>query len=376
MKIPKFDITIIGAGIVGLSIAKALAEEKKYSILIIEKNQSFGEETSSRNSEVIHSGTFNKFNTLKYKFCKEGNELLYNFCEKNEIWFDKCGKLVVSKEGEEETTEKFIRSLIKKNIAFDTLTEKETEAIEPSIISKKSILIKDSGVVDSHDIMNHLFRISSKNHTYIFNSNPKKIIKENNGYFIEIQRKNSEIEQLYSKIVINSAGLSSYNLAYKIMGDSLNIPKMEFFKGSYFSLSSKWKNKFNRLVYSLPSSEDALGIHISFDSTGRVKLGPDYEKVKNENFDYAVDIKSKEKFFNSAKEYIKNLSIEDLEPDYSGIRPKLFYKSKKTSEFYIEEESKNGYKNLINLIGIDSPGLTSSLKIGEYVKSIVRHMNP
>jgi L-2-hydroxyglutarate oxidase LhgO len=376
MNLPKFDITIIGAGVVGLSIARALSKQKKYSILIIEKNESFGEETSSRNSEVIHSGIFNNINSSKYKFCKEGNKLLYDFCEQNKIWYNRCGKLIISKKNEEIKFENFIKSLKEKKVQFDVLTEEETSAIEPSVISEKSILINNSGLVDSHGVMNHLFRISSNSHTYLFNSDPKKIIKRENGYVMEIRRKNGEVEELYSKIVINSAGLNSYNIASNIMGNSLDIPKMKFFKGSYFSLSTKWKDKFSKLVYSLPSTDDALGIHISFDSTGRVKLGPDYEPVNNKQFDYSVEMKSRKKFFNSAQDYIKDLNMEDLNPDYSGIRPKLFYTSKESSEFYIKEESKNGYKNLINLIGIDSPGLTSSLRIGEYVESIVSRMNP
>ena len=129
--------------------------------------------------------------------------------------------------------------------------------------------------------------------------------------------------------------------------------------------------EFSKLIYSLPSGNDSLGIHISFDSTQRSKLGPDYELINENKFDYTVNIESKEKFFKSAKESIKELKIEDLNPDYSGIRPKLFYTSNNFSDFYINEESKNGYDNLINLIGIDSPGLTASLEIGEYVNSIL-----
>jgi len=371
MNEPRFDITIIGAGIIGLSIAKALIDKKKYSVLIIEKNASFGQETSSRNSEVIHSGIFNDINSLKYRFCKEGNKLLYDFCKKNKIWFNKCGKIIVSENNEKEKFEKFITSLEEKNIEFTILNSKKIQEIEPAIYSEKSILIKNSGVVDSHDVMNHLFRISSKYHTYIFDSIPKKITRNKDRYMIDIERKNQEIEKINSKIIINAAGLESYNVAYNIMQKSLEIPKMKFFKGSYFSLSSKWRNKFNKLIYSLPSDDDSLGIHISFDSNGRTRLGPDYELVEENKFDYSVDNKSKERFFRNAKKYIKNLEIEDLNPDYSGIRPKLFYTSNQFSDFYINEESENGYNNLINLIGIDSPGLTASLRIGEYVNSIL-----
>ena len=371
MNIPKFDITIIGAGVIGLSIAKAIAEKRNDSVLVIEKNESFGTETSSRNSEVIHTGIFNSKNSLKYKFCKNGNKLLYDFCKKNRIWHKKCGKIIVSKKNEIENFNRFIDSLKEKKIDFEILNSKQTENIEPFINSYKSILIKNSGIIDSHELMNNLFRISNKYHTYIFDSKPVNIIKKDNHYKLEIKRKNKEIEEIESKIIINAAGLESYNIAYNIMEKSLKIPKMKYYKGSYFSLSTKWKNKFSKLIYSLPSGNDSLGIHISFDSTQRSKLGPDYELINENKFDYSVNIESKEKFFKSAKEYIKELKIEDLNPDYSGIRPKLFYTSNNFSDFYINEESKNGYDNLINLIGIDSPGLTASLEIGEYVNSIL-----
>lgn len=372
---PEFDITIIGAGVVGLAIAKYLSEETEYSVLVVEKNDAFGTETSSRNSEVIHSGIFNHIDSLKYKFCIEGNKLLYTFCKENKIWFNQCEKIIVSKEEEEDKLQLFIKSLKEKNIDFELLNSKQTGKIEPNIFSNKSVLIKNSGVVDSHDFMNHLFRISSKDHTYIFDSKPKKIIKNSDSYSLDIERKNGEVENIQTKILINSAGLGSYDIAYNIMKDSLKIPKMKFYKGSYFSLSTKWTGKFNKLIYSLPQDDDSLGIHISFDATSRSKLGPDYEYIEEKYFDYSVEESKANKFFISAKEYIKGLKIEDLNADYSGIRPKLFYSSNHYSDFYIAEESSNGYKNLINLIGIDSPGLTASLSIGKYISSIVCRMN-
>ena len=371
MSIPTFDITIIGTGVVGLAIAKTIAEKRNCSVLIIEKNESFGQETSSRNSEVIHSGIFNPIDSKKYKFCKKGNELLYNFCEENQIWHKKCGKIIVSNKNEIKNFEQFVQSLKEKKIKFEILNSEDTKMIEPNINSYQSVLIKNSGIIDSHSLMNNLFRISNKYHTYIFDSMPIKITKEDNYYKLEIKRKNREIEIVKSNVVINSAGLQSYKIARDIMGNKLKIPKMKFYKGSYFALSSKWRKKFTKLVYSLPKEDDSLGIHISFDSENRSKLGPDYELIEENNFDYSVNQKMDQKFFDSAKEYIDNLKIEDLTADYSGIRPKLFYNSEKFSDFYINEESENGYKNLINLIGIDSPGLTASLAIGEYVNSIL-----
>jgi len=374
-KNPEFDVTLIGAGAIGLSIAHFLSKTK-LSVLVIDSEDNFGKVTSSRNSEVIHSGIFNPQGSLKYQLCQRGNELVYKFCEENKIWYKNCGKIVVSKEEEINNFNSFTESLTKKGIEYDILTSKQSSKMEQHIISDRSIYIESSGVIDSHDYMNHLFRIASRSCTFIFESNPIEIKKKKDRYKLKIQRKNREIEIISASSIINCAGLNSYNIANKIMGKNLKIPSLKFYKGSYFALSSKWRNSFDRLVYSLPQSDDSLGIHISFDSTGRTKIGPDYEKVEANNFNYTVNTNSQKKFFDSAKDYIKDLQFDDLTPDYSGVRPKLFFTNDNFSEFYINEENKNGFPNLINLIGIDSPGLTASLAIGELVvQTMIPKMN-
>ncbi len=374
-KNPEFDVTVIGAGVVGLSIAHFLSKTK-LSVLVIDSEDNFGKVTSSRNSEVIHSGIFNPQDSLKYQLCQRGNELIYKFCDENKIWYKNCGKIVVSKEKESDNFNSFTELLTKKGIEYDILTSEQSSKMEQHIISDRSIYIESSGVIDSHDYMNHLFRIASNSCTFIFESNPIEITKKKDRYRLKIQRKNKEIEIINASSIINCAGLNSYNIANKIMGKNLKIPSLKFYKGSYFALSSKWRNRFDRLVYSLPQSDDSLGIHISFDSTGRTKIGPDYEKVEENHFDYNVNQKSQKKFFDSAKNYIKDLQFDDLTPDYSGIRPKLFFINDDFSDFYINEENKNRFPNLINLIGIDSPGLTASLAIGELVvQTIIPKMN-
>ena len=374
-KQPEFDVAIIGAGVVGLSIAHFLSKTQ-LSVLVLDSEDNFGRVTSSRNSEVIHSGIFNPPNSLKYQLCRRGNELIYKFCDINKIWYKNCGKIIVSKEEEIDNFNTFTETLSRKKIEYDILTSDQSSKMENHIISDKSIYIDSAGVIDSHDYMNHLFRIASNNCTFIFESKANEIKKMHDRYQLKIQRKNKEIETINASSIINCAGLNSYNIAKKIMDESLELPTLKFFKGSYFALSSKWRNKFNRLVYSLPQPDDSLGIHISFDATGRTKIGPDYEKIEEKNFNYNVNEHAHTKFFDSAKNYIKNLQFNDLSPDYSGIRPKLFFTSDNFSEFYIKNESKNGFPNLINLIGIDSPGLTASLAIGELVtETMIPKMN-
>ena len=245
--------------------------------------------------------------------------------------------------------------------------------IEPLVKSSNSLIIHESGILDAHMYMHQLYQVSNKSHTFLFHTNVLNIGFSNNCYKTKIKESSGAVSEVKSKFVINCSGLDSFNLAKKLMGDKLAIPKLKFFKGSYFKLSSKFKNKFKKLIYSLPSNEDSLGIHISFDEQKIPRLGPDYFEVFPENgkFDYSVSDKSIEPFFNSAKNYIKDLNKEDLCADFSGIRPKLFLNGSSKSEFYINEESDNGFPGFVNLVGIDSPGLTSSLSIANSVNNII-----
>ena len=332
-KNPEFDVTLIGAGVVGLSIAHFLSKTK-LSVLVIDSEDNFGKVTSSRNSEVIHSGIFNPQESLKYQLCQRGNKLIYKFCDENKIWYKNCGKIIVSKEEEIDNFNSFTESLTKKGIEYDILTSEKSSKMEQHIVSDKSIYIDSSGVIDSHDYMNHLFRIASDCCTFIFESTVIETKKKKDVYELKIQRKNKEIETINASSIINCAGLNSYNIAKKIMNQNLKIPALKFYKGSYFALSSNWRNSFDRLVYSLPQSDDSLGIHISFDSTGRTKIGPDYEKVEANNFNYTVNENSQKKFFNSA---CKLIGLFDLTKNEWEEFKKV---DKDISEEFIEKKIK------------------------------------
>lgn len=367
-----FEVVIIGAGVIGLAIAKELYENDIKSVLIIEKNRAFGQETSSRNSQVIHSAIFNDLNSNKFKHCAEGKNLLYDFLKKYDLEFERTEKIIVSKDSELRSFNKFVMDITKKEIPFSKITKKELSIIEPLVKSSNSLIIHESGILDVHQYMHQLYQISNQSHDYLFNSKVLKIKFSNNIYITKIKEISGSISEIKSKFLINASGLESFNLAKSLMGNKLTIPELRFFKGSYFKLSSKYRNKFKKLIYSLPSNEDSLGIHISFDEQKIPRLGPDYFEVFSNNgqFDYSVSDSSYEQFFNSAKDYIENLKKEDLSSDFSGIRPKFFVNESLKSEFYIKEESINGFPRFINLIGIDSPGLTSSLSIANKIKNI------
>lgn len=363
-----YEFIIIGSGVVGLAIARELALNKFKSVLIIERNSSFGQETSSRNSQVIHSGIFNNINSKKFYHCIRGKKLLYNFLEEYSLEYEQTEKIIISKASELQAFNKLVRNIELKGIPFSFISKNELSKIEPYIISDNSLLIHDSGILDAHKFMHQLYQISNLHHDYLFNSNVEDIKYFDDHFNVCITEQNGNLENISCKYLINSAGLSSFDIAKKLMGKQLKINSQKFYKGSYFKLSSKNRNKFKKLIYSLPSYKDSLGIHISFDNQKIPRLGPDYHEVDCSNgYDYSVNNDSKNDFFCSAAEYIKDLNIEELTEDFSGIRPKLFFDGKINSEYYIQEESSNNFKGMINLIGIDSPGLTSSISIANEV---------
>jgi 2-hydroxyglutarate dehydrogenase len=365
-----YECIIIGSGVVGLAIARELALNKFKSVLIIERNSSFGQETSSRNSQVIHSGIFNNINSKKFYHCIRGKKLLYNFLEEYSLEYEKTEKIIISKNSELKAFDMFVRNIELKNIPFSLISKNELSKMEPYIISDNSLLIHDSGILDSHKFMHQLYQISNLYHDYLFNSSVEDVKYYDDHFNLCIKEQNGNLEHISCKYLINSSGLSSFDIAKKLMGKQLKINSQKFYKGSYFKLSSKYKNKFNKLIYSLPSDNDSLGIHISFDSQKIPRLGPDYHEVDCSNgYNYSVNSDSKNDFFCSASEYIKDLNIDELTEDFSGIRPKLFLDERINSEYYIQEESSNNFRGMINLIGIDSPGLTSSISIAQEVFS-------
>ena len=368
-----YEVVIIGAGAVGLAVAKELQENNFKSVIVLDKNNNFGQETSSRNSQVIHSGIFNDLTSEKFKFCVEGKNLLYDFLEKYNLEFEQTEKIIVSKDTENQAFRKFVNDITKKNISFSKISSKELSQIEPNVKSSNSLIIHDSGILDAHMYMHQLYQIANLSHDFLFNTKVSSIKFSDSHFKTKIIEGTGHESEIKSKFLINCAGLESFKLAKNLMKSSLSIPELRFFKGSYFKLSSSYRNKFKKLIYSLPSNEDSLGIHISFDEQKIPRLGPDYNEVflNNGVFNYSVTNDSSYSFYKSAKDYIKNLNEEDLSADFSGIRPKLFIYGSSKSEFYINEESSNGFPRLINLIGIDSPGLTSSLAIAGRVRNLI-----
>ena len=359
-------ITIIGAGVVGLAIAAELSQEYD-DIVVLEKHEKFGQETSSRNSEVIHSGIYYPPNSLKAKLCVDGAELLYEYCEKYSIPYSKLGKLIVaSNESEVTDLQELYNTGIQNGVKGLRLIEKdEINRMEPDVNAIAAIYSPNTGIINSHFLMSHLHRVTNASGVlFSFNTEADFIERQKNGYVTGI--KNDDYK-FVSSVVINSAGLSADYVA-ELAGIDIDKAgyRLSHCKGSYFSYSRK--SPIKMLVYPVPHKDlSGLGIHATLDLSGRLRFGPDAEYVDAIN--YKVDTGKRGIFYESAKKNIEGLDKEALNPDMAGIRPKI--KGEGIKDFVIKHEIDRGMAGFINLIGIESPGLTASLSIAKYVKNIV-----
>ena len=367
-----FDIVIIGAGIVGLAIARSIGETTNKSVLVIEKEKSFGRGISSRNSEVIHSGIYYKPGSLKAKYCRIGRDMVYDFCEKNDIWYNRCGKLVVGRHHQSEELNTLYKNAQENDVPeIQIIDKKEINNLEPNIKADIALHVGCTGIISTHDLMVAFYKISQENdHDYLFKSRIIDIRQVDSGYELNIENARGETEKALSQWVINAAGLESDLVAHMVDKD---FPRLRYSKGCYYKLSSKWRGAFKHLIYPLPDEKHgSLGIHLSFDKTQMMRLGPsaDWMDGKEENYDveeYLID-----QFYSEGHQYIRGLEKEDLSPDYAGIRPKIWMDENPMPDFYISHEKDKGYPGWINLIGIESPGLTSAIAIGEDIASWIK----
>ncbi len=359
-------ITIIGAGVVGLAIAAELTQEYD-DIVVLERHDKFGQETSSRNSEVIHSGIYYPLNSLKAKLCVDGARLLYEYCEKHSIPHSRLGKLIVaSNESEVTDLQKLYDTGLDNGVKGLTLIEKdEINKMEPNVNAKAALYSPNTGIIDSHSLMSHLHRAANASGVlFSFNTEVNFIEKQKNGYAIGIKNNGY---RFVSSVVINSAGLSADRIA-AMAGIDIDKAgyKLSYCKGLYFSYSRK--SPIKMLIYPVPHKDlTGLGVHATLDLGGRLRFGPDAEYV--DTIDYKVDAGKRDIFYESAKKNIEELDKEALNPDMAGIRPKI--KGEGIKDFVIKHEISRGMAGFINLIGIESPGLTASLSIAKYVKNII-----
>ena len=366
--IDSLNITVIGAGVVGLSIAEELSANYK-RVLLIEKNDGFGQETSSRNSEVIHAGIYYPHGFLKASFCTEGNRLLYNLCRERNIPHKRTGKLIVATNDEECEHLENIKKHAEGNGVSDLtmLGKKQVLTLEPEVSARAAIYSPSTGIIDSHSLMRS-FCISAESSGAViaFRSKVTAIHAENGIYEVET---NGGEYRFHTKVIINSAGLYSDTIA-AMAGIDIDRRgyRLKYCKGNYFSASPS--PKLNHLVYPVPpENTESLGIHATLDLSNRVKFGPDSQYI--DEIKYSIDEGRRESFYQSIRNYLPGIKPEYLHPDMCGIRPKLQGPGEAYRDFVIKDEHDTGYPGLINLIGIESPGLTSCVAIARYVRSLV-----
>ena len=363
------DIAIIGAGVIGLAVSYILSDVGK-EILVVEKNPSFGQEGSSRNSEVIHAGIYYPKDSLKAQTCIRGKRLLYELCSRYNIPYKKLGKLIVASDKKEQAElDNIYRNALEcgiKNLKF--LDKKKIKKLEPDVDAKSALFSPDTGIVDSHSLMKFFFNIAKKrNINFTFSVEVIDIKEENSLYEIIVKEPDGESFSFRTKFIINCAGLWADKISDFVGIDCGKFGyRIHYCKGQYFRIRNPKKFSITHLVYPPPTEID-LGIHVTPDLAGGLRFGPDAKYVSD--IDYNIDEKEKNVFFDSVSKFLPVLEPDDLIPDTAGIRPKLQGKDEGFRDFIIREESEKGFPNFVNLIGIESPGLTSSLAIAEKVSS-------
>lgn len=366
----KVDCIIIGAGVVGLAIAARLGR-KFGSTVVIERHDSFGRESSSRNSEVIHAGLYYAAESLRTKLCIKGNRLLYEFCSNRGISHRPVGKIIISTStAEEESIAKLYAQAIRNGVGqLQWLSQDELRALEPEVKAGTAFYSGTTGIIDSHAYMKQLENEAIQDGViFAYNCTAKQIIKEDRGYTVVVSESNGELSELGTRFVINAAGIGAPDIAsmagIEIEGAGYCIRPC---KGEYFRVSNRHRGKINHLIYPAPT-EISLGIHTVIDMAGALKLGPSASFV--DSIDYNVDETHAAEFFESASAFLPFLELSDLSPDMAGIRAKLAGIG--FNDFIIRDEHTRGLPGFINLIGIESPGLTSSLAIADYVDDIIK----
>lgn len=360
----RVDIAIVGAGVVGLAIARELSLQSAKTIAVLESNLTFGQETSSRNSEVIHSGIYYPASMLKTRLCIEGNELLYSFCQQYNIAHKKLGKFIVGSKEEIPALEKLFHNGQQNGVEVIFAGKEEFNKKEPCLQADEALFVPSTGIIDSHGLMQRLYYSAQSNGVmFAFDSEVTAVEPRQNGYLLQTQK-----ETLWAGTLINAAGLHCDKIAAMTGINTLECGyKIYNSKGEYYRL--KKRIPVGHLVYPVPG-RDFLGIHITPDMDGRLRLGPNAYYVDEPG--YQIDESHREEFYEAVRRFIPDLSREDIYPDFAAMRPKLQAPGEEMRDFVIKEESDKGFSGLINLIGIESPGLTSSLAIARMVRGLVK----
>lgn len=361
------DCVVIGAGVVGLAVAAALAQAGR-EVIVLEAATCIGTGISSRNSEVIHAGIYYPRHSLKARLCVEGKQLLYDYCAARNIPFRRCGKLIVATSPAQIEVLHGIRRKAMDNGVGDLilLSREQVRLLEPQIECCAALFSPSTGIVDSHALMLALQGDAETAGAAIAFASPLTGGKRSgDGMLLDVG--GTEPSQWRAATVINCAGLHAQQVARSLQGvPAEKIPPVHYAKGNYFTLSGG--ARFNHLIYPVPEAA-GLGVHLTIDLSGYARFGPDVEWV--DGLDYVVDPARADGFYAEVRKYWPQLADRALFPDYAGIRPKMAGPEAAALDFRIDGPAFHGVPGLVNLFGIESPGLTASLAIAGYVRGML-----
>ena len=368
----QLDVVVIGAGVVGLAVGRALALAGR-EVVVLEKEQSIGTGVSSRNSEVVHAGLYYAPGSLKARLCVRGKELLYQLCEQRGVSVNACGKLVVATdEAQLPGLQALAAQSTANGVPVSLLTASEARALEPTLRCVAALHSPTTGIVDSHGLMLALQgdleraggMVALDSAVVAGQATPE-------GVVLTVQSPGQPALQVHARTVVNAAALYACSVARGIQGlPAEHVPREHFAKGSYYTLAGK--APFRRLVYPAPQGA-WLGVHLTLDLGGQAKFGPDLEWLNvaaPDAIDYTVDPKRADAFYEAVRRYWPALPDGALQPSYSGVRPKIYGPGEAVPDFRIDGPAVHGVPGLVNLFGIESPGLTSAMAIGEYVSQM------
>jgi L-2-hydroxyglutarate oxidase LhgO len=361
------ETVVIGAGVLGLAVARALALRGQ-EVLILEKCDAIGTVTSSRNSEVIHAGIYYPKDSSKARLCVSGRDLLYRYCAERHLPHRRCGKLIVATSRDQVDTLLDLKTRAAGNGVTDLVQLDAGRAcdLEPALQCEAALLSPSTGIIDAHSLM-LAYLGDAENAGALL-----ALLTEVTGgritdKGIELQVNGEDTPALCATTVINCGGLQADRVAGCLQGlPPAQVPTHQFAKGNYFSLGAK--SPFQRLIYPVPEP-GGLGVHLTLDLAGRARFGPDVEWI--DELDYQVNPRRADAFYGEVRRYWPDLPDESLYPDYSGVRPKLHGKGHPAADFSIQGPADHGIPGLVNLYGMESPGLTASLAIADHVCALL-----
>jgi L-2-hydroxyglutarate oxidase LhgO len=361
----RVECVVVGAGVVGLAVARALALAGR-EVLLLEAQSHPGTMTSARNSGVIHAGLYYAPGSFKARFCVAGNRALYRYCNERGVDHQDCGKLIIANGDEEEQV---LLHLLERAHANDVdgvrmISVAEAHKLEPEVRCTAALHCPTSGIIDQHPYMLALQGdMENAGGTLVCDCRVESLARLADGFLLKTG--GSAATEIEARFVVNSAGLDAVDLLSRIEGyPAARIPKLYLARGNYFTVAAR--SPFKHLIYPVPHTA-GLGIHATLDLGKRVRFGPDVEWI--DKIDYSVNATRAPQFYDAIRRYWPNLADGALMPDYTGIRPKLHGPGEPQPDFRIESVADHGLAGLVNLLGIESPGLTSSLAIGDYAAS-------